>query len=176
MRRLISRMHRVVGPVQEVTTAGARVRLDPTVRDRLGVPVARLSGGLHPEDERAQAFLNDRCAEWLAASGASGIVRMPGRRPDHGPSGGQHQAGTARMGTDPAASVTDPSGRVWGHDNLWIADVSLHVTSGGVNHTIATTRTRSCPTAQTYIARRTAEGKTTEPTLMSGLFAPKPRT
>lgn len=133
MRRLISRVQRVIGPVHEVTTAGARVRLDPTVRDRLGVPVAQLSGGLHPEDERTQAFLNDRCAEWLAASGASGIVRMPGRGPDHGPSGGQHQAGSARMGTDPATSVTDPVGRVWGHDNLRIADASLHVTNGGVN-------------------------------------------
>jgi choline dehydrogenase-like flavoprotein len=37
------------------------------------------------------------------------------------------------MGDDPAHSVTDPYGRVWGHDNVWIADASLHVTNGGVN-------------------------------------------
>jgi choline dehydrogenase-like flavoprotein len=37
------------------------------------------------------------------------------------------------MGTDPATSVTDPYGRVWGHDNLYVADGSLHVTNGGVN-------------------------------------------
>jgi len=37
------------------------------------------------------------------------------------------------MGTDPASSVTDAWGRVWGHDNLHIADGSLHVTNGGVN-------------------------------------------
>ena len=30
-------------------------------------------------------------------------------------------------------SVTDAWGRVWGHDNLHIADGSLHVTNGGVN-------------------------------------------
>ena len=46
---------------------------------------------------------------------------------------GQHQAGTCRMGTDPAHSVTDPFGRVWGHENVRIADGSLHVTNGGVN-------------------------------------------
>jgi choline dehydrogenase-like flavoprotein len=37
------------------------------------------------------------------------------------------------MGDDPARSVTDPYGRVWGHDNVWIADASVHVTNGGVN-------------------------------------------
>ena len=37
------------------------------------------------------------------------------------------------MGTDPATSVTDPFGRVWGHDNLRIVDASTHVTNGGVN-------------------------------------------
>ena len=25
------------------------------------------------------------------------------------------------MGTEPATSVTDPFGRVWAHDNLWVA-------------------------------------------------------
>ena len=37
------------------------------------------------------------------------------------------------MGSDPATSVTDAWGRVWGHDNLHIVDGSLHVTNGGVN-------------------------------------------
>ena len=29
--------------------------------------------------------------------------------------------------------VTDKWGRVWGHDNLFVADGSLHVTNGGYN-------------------------------------------
>jgi choline dehydrogenase-like flavoprotein len=37
------------------------------------------------------------------------------------------------MGDDPARSVTDPYGRVWGHENVRIADGSVHVTNGGVN-------------------------------------------
>ena len=37
------------------------------------------------------------------------------------------------MGTDPAHSVTDLDGRVWGHGNLRVIDGSLHVTNGGVN-------------------------------------------
>ncbi len=133
MRDLMPRMQRVVGPVQEMTSADARVRLDPQVRDSLGIPVARLSGRLHPEDHRTAAFLGERAAEWLRAAGASTVV-VAGRRPDElGPSSGQHQAGSCRMGTDPARSVTDPYGRVWGHDNLRVVDGSLHVTNGGVN-------------------------------------------
>ena len=53
-------------------------------------------------------------------------------RPE-GPSAGQHQAGTCRMGDDPRTSVTDRWGRVWGHRNVLIADGSVHVTNGGVN-------------------------------------------
>ena len=58
--------------------------------------------------------------------------RCCGRRP-RAPARGQHQAGTCRMGSDPRTSVTDPWGRVWGHDGVTVADGSLHVTNGGVN-------------------------------------------
>ncbi len=44
-----------------------------------------------------------------------------------------HQAGTARMGDDPAHAVTDRHGRVHNHDNLYILDGSVHVTTGGFN-------------------------------------------
>lgn len=44
-----------------------------------------------------------------------------------------HQCGTARMGTDPAASVVDPFGRTHDHPNLWICDASVLPTSAAVN-------------------------------------------
>jgi choline dehydrogenase-like flavoprotein len=133
VRHLLPRMQRVVGPVQEVTSADNRVRLDPTVTDSLGIPVARLSGRLHPNDLAAMQLLGERAADWLRASGATTAIAY-GFPPDNvAPSSGQHQAGTCRMGTDPATSVTDPYGRVWGHPNLRVIDGSLHVTNGGVN-------------------------------------------
>jgi choline dehydrogenase-like flavoprotein len=48
-------------------------------------------------------------------------------------SGGQHQAGTCRMGDDPQTSVVDRWCKVHGHDNLYIADGSVHTTNGGFN-------------------------------------------
>ena len=44
-----------------------------------------------------------------------------------------HQCGTARMGEDPATSVTDAFGRCHDHPNLWICDASLLPTSAAVN-------------------------------------------
>jgi choline dehydrogenase-like flavoprotein len=49
-----------------------------------------------------------------------------------------HPMGTCRMGSDPATSVVDPEGRVWGWDNLHVADASIFPTSLGVNPQVTT--------------------------------------
>jgi choline dehydrogenase-like flavoprotein len=49
----------------------------------------------------------------------------------------QHPLGTAQMGATPEHSVVDGDGRVWGVDNLYIADGSTLPTSLGVNPQIA---------------------------------------
>ena len=130
MRENYTRVMRVTGPVQEIPNPEARVTLDPLARDRWGIPVARLSGTTHPETVRTAAFMFERAAEWLRASGA---IRVWGRPPDLYLSGGQHQAGTCRMGDDPRISVVDQCGRVHGHHNLFVTDGSVHVTNGGFN-------------------------------------------
>lgn len=130
MREAYTRVMRVTGPVQEIPSPEARVTLDPSVRDRWGIPVARLSGTTHPETVRTAAYVFGRAREWLEASGA---VRVWGQPPGLHLSGGQHQAGTCRMGDDPQTSVVDRWGRVHGHDNLFVTDGSVHVTNGGFN-------------------------------------------
>ncbi|HEY5978348.1 MAG TPA: GMC family oxidoreductase [Microlunatus sp.] len=131
MRDLLRRSLRVMGPIQEVTSADSRVRIDPDVRDAYGIPAPRLSGSVHACDRAAQAMLAVRAVEWLTAAGATRTVPMVGK--GEGPSAGQHQAGTCRMGSDPGTSVVDPWCRVWGHDNVRVVDASVHVTNGGVN-------------------------------------------
>ncbi|MEQ1770473.1 MAG: GMC family oxidoreductase [Devosia sp.] len=130
MRENFRRVTQIKGPVQEIPDPNARVTISSSVRDRYGLPVARLSGGVHAETVRTAAFMFERAREWMAASGAK---RIWGMAPNPGLSGGQHQAGTARMGSNRKDSVTDQWGRVWGHDNLLIADGSVHVTNGGFN-------------------------------------------
>ena len=120
----------IKGPVQEIPTPDSRVSLDPAVTDKWGLPVVRLSGASHPETVRTAAFMHEKAVEWLLAAGAT---KVWGRPPGQSLSGGQHQAGTCRMGDDPQTSVTDRFCRVHGHDNLYIGDGSIHVTNGGYN-------------------------------------------
>lgn len=49
-----------------------------------------------------------------------------------------HPMGTCRMGADPATSVIDPRGRVYGWANLRVADASMFPTSLGVNPQVTT--------------------------------------
>ena len=44
-----------------------------------------------------------------------------------------HQMGTCPIGTSPQSSVTDPDGKVWGVNGLWICDASAFPTPSGVN-------------------------------------------
>jgi choline dehydrogenase-like flavoprotein len=130
MRDTYTRHAHVVGPVQEIPSPQGRVTLDPNVRDAWNIPVVRTSGTTHPQTVRTAVFMRERAADWLRASGAqrvwSGGIGLS-------LSGGQHQAGTCRMGNDPTTSVTDPFGQVWGAENVFVVDASLHVTNGGFN-------------------------------------------
>ncbi|CAM4447836.1 choline dehydrogenase-like flavoprotein [Paenibacillus endophyticus] len=130
MRESYLRTSQIQGPIQEIPSAESRVRLSKTVKDRFGMPVAQLSGSVHPESLRSSAMLGEQAEKWLWASGAKEVWRT---QPGGGLSAGQHQAGTLRMGNDPLTSVTDPLGRIHGYDNLWVSDGSVHVTNGGVN-------------------------------------------
>jgi choline dehydrogenase-like flavoprotein len=130
MRDNFRRVFDVKGPVQEIPNPDSRVTVDPTVRDRFGIPVVRLSGEVHPETIRTATFVRDRAIDWVRASGAKQVWSRP--VVPH-LSGGQHQAGTCRMGTDPRTSVCDPFGRVHGTDDVFVIDGSLHVTNGGFN-------------------------------------------
>lgn len=129
-RRYYKRTARLMGPIQEVPNFHARVSVDPTVKDAWGIPVCRLSGSRHAADLPVGSFLSDQAARILKEMGATGIWQ---NKLGLGLSGGQHQAGTCRMGDDPAVSVTDRTGRIHHIPNLFIADGSLHVTNGGFN-------------------------------------------
>jgi choline dehydrogenase-like flavoprotein len=130
MRDNYTRVMHDRGPVQDIPSPEGRVTVDDTVRDKWGIPVARLSGTTHPATVAAAEFMRERGEEWLRASGCETVWST---QPRLILSGRQHQAGTCRMGSDPAGSVTDEWGRVHNHDNLFVVDGSLHVTNGGFN-------------------------------------------
>lgn len=130
-RRFYKRTIGVQGPVQEMPVYNSRVDVDPEVKDHWGIPVARIAGQRHPHDIEIAQFTSSKAELWLKEAGAIKTWRnVPGRG---GGGGGQHQAGTCRMGNDPKTSVTNRHGQVHDIDNLFVADGSLHVTNGGFN-------------------------------------------
>ena len=93
-----------------------------------GLPGVKVSYRASEHTRRALDFGLDRAEEMLCAAGAHRTVRVP-----LAPLTGWHLLGTARMGDDPAASVTDGSGRMHGVENLIVADGSVFPTVGAVN-------------------------------------------
>jgi len=130
MRKWYRRHTGVHGPVQEMPVFESRVQVDPVVKDYWGIPVARLSGLNHPHTVEVGKFVASRAEAWLKEAGAIETwLKLPGR----GLSGGQHQAGTCRMGNDPKTSVVNKYCQVHDMDNLFVIDGSVHVTNGGFN-------------------------------------------
>ena len=130
MRQSYSRSMGIMGPVQEMPVFESRVQVDPKVKDAWGIPVARLSGHRHVNDLVVAKFLSSKAEAWLKEAGATRTWQF---LPGLGLSGGQHQAGTCRMGDDPKTSVVDKHCRVHDVENLYVVDGSVHVTNGGFN-------------------------------------------
>jgi choline dehydrogenase-like flavoprotein len=107
-----------------------RVELSETRTDTAGIPAPRVVYRVSENSRRLLAFHVERATESLLEAGA---IRVEAR--ERLREAGWHLLGTARMGTDPATSVVDPWGRAHEVPNLYVADGSVFVTSGGVNPT-----------------------------------------
>jgi choline dehydrogenase-like flavoprotein len=93
-----------------------------------GLPSVRIEYTLSDNSRAILDFGLDRAEEMLRAAGAHRVTRVP-----LAPMTGWHLLGTARMGHDPATSVTDSRGRCHAVPNLVVADGSLFPTVGAVN-------------------------------------------
>ncbi|MDQ0920824.1 choline dehydrogenase-like flavoprotein [Paenibacillus sp. V4I5] len=102
------------------------VSLDPIHLDTYGVPNLNVQFSYSDKD---QVLLREMHASLSAFTAASGLslesplqLRQPGKD--------NHEAGTCRMGDNPATSVTNRYGQVHGITGLYIADMSvLNLTS-----------------------------------------------
>lgn len=118
--------------------AGNGVTVDPSRKDRFGLPQLVIETRYGDRDRRALGALVRRAKRVLRGSGAWFFHT-------HQIKTFSHALGTARMGRDPATAPVDPAGRYRGLDNLWIADGSVLPLSAGVNPslTIAATALRT---------------------------------
>ena len=112
-------------------TPGTFVDLDPHVRDRFDLPVARMTVRRHPLGVKALDLLRERGLSVLRALDPDDVeveIRLSETK--------FLQGGGCRMGADPAQSVLDREGRAHEVPNLVVSDGSALPTSGGVPPTL----------------------------------------
>lgn len=73
--------------------------------------------------------------EWIANVRTKGISLID---PTMTRYGSAHQMGTCRMSTSPNDGVVDISGKVWGTNNVYVADASILPSASGVNPMVST--------------------------------------
>jgi choline dehydrogenase-like flavoprotein len=129
-RQLFDHTATIVGVGEDLAEECNRITLDHAHPDSDGMPGVRIDYRLGENSQRMLAHAGARATEVLQAAGAVAVSPTI----TSGVSSG-HIMGTARMGNDPERSVTNAWGRCHDVRNLFIADSSLFVTSGGVNPT-----------------------------------------
>ena len=102
------------------------VSLDPIHRDAYGIPKLNVKFSFSDKDQVLLRELHASLSDFSAAAGLS----LDGPLELQAPGADNHEAGTCRMGDNPATSVTDRFGQVHAVSGLYIADMSvLNLTS-----------------------------------------------
>ena len=102
------------------------VELDPAIKDKWGLPAARIKLDLHPHHRICGEWLAARAGELLDDLGAETISIT-----DIGGTSSYLVMGTCRAGDDPDASVLDANCQAHEVGNLYVVDGSFMPTSGG---------------------------------------------
>ena len=139
LNNILTRQVRIGFELEQLPDAQNSVTLS-TYRDSLGLPRPKINysvtgyewaGFAAAARLTSELFSRLRVDDKSRNRGTSTAGEWEGGKYEF--EGAGHIMGTCRMGTDPTNSVTDTAGRVWGHDNLYIADGSVHPTNGGFN-------------------------------------------
>jgi choline dehydrogenase-like flavoprotein len=113
--------------------------IDPTVKDRWGIPVLRFHWKWAEPELRQATHQRKTFLELIERLGGIpvGDSSTDGRKHIH--KGGEiiHEVGTARMGGDPKTSVVNQFGNVWGVKNLYVMDGGVFASNPDKNPTLS---------------------------------------
>jgi gluconate 2-dehydrogenase alpha chain len=110
--------------------------LDPTYRDRLGRPLARMTIDFHDNELKQNAFLTDRFAEIFQAMGAQQVQKEYRKGPyDITKYQTTHVCGGAVMGDNPRTSALNRYLQSWDVSNLFVMGASAFPQNAGYNPT-----------------------------------------
>jgi len=106
------------------------VSLDPTHKDKYGMPVGKLRVEGHPEDVKVGNYIAKKCEEVFEEMGAKNIYSSVSSAPSQ-----NLVAGGCRFGNDPKTSVLNKYCQSHDVKNLFVADASFMPTGGSVAYT-----------------------------------------
>ena len=106
------------------------VSLDPTHKDKYGMPVGKLRVEGHPQDLKVGRYIAGKCEKILEEMGAKNIYSSVSAAPPQ-----NLVAGGCRFGHDPKTSVLNAKCRTHDVKNLYVADASFMPTGGSVPYT-----------------------------------------
>jgi len=106
------------------------VSLDPTHKDKYGMPVGKLRIEGHPQDVKVGKYIAKKCEKVLKEMGAKNIYSSISSAPPQ-----NLVAGGCRFGHDPKTSVLNKYCRSHDVKNLYVADASFMPTGGSVAYT-----------------------------------------
>jgi len=106
------------------------VSLDEKIKDKWGMPVAKVRIGSHPHDIEVGERIAKKAEKLLEQMGAQNIASSISPLPPQ-----NLQAGGCRFGDDPLTSVLDKNCKAHELDNLYVSDGSFMPTGGSVPFT-----------------------------------------
>lgn len=106
------------------------ITLDPKVKDKWGLAVARIRTGFHVQNLRVGWHLAEQGAKVLKKMGAKDVISFASGAPPP-----NLVAGTCRFGHDPDNSVLNKYCQAHEVDNLYVTDGSFMPTGGSVPYT-----------------------------------------
>lgn len=115
----------------------ATLDLDPTYRDKFGVPLLRLTYDYATSDRNMAKFTMDRAVEIGNEMGATAVqpFNFADKPFTTGVIASDHVVGGAVMGADPTTSVVNPWLQSWDAHNLFVVGASAFPMNDGYNPT-----------------------------------------
>lgn len=107
-----------------------RIYLDPTTKDKWGLPVLAMDVELKANEISMRKDMQQDAVEILEAAGVKNVRGYSG---DYGPGMGIHEMGTARMGRDAKSSVLNAHNQVWDAPNVFVTDGAAMTSASCVN-------------------------------------------
>jgi len=111
-------------------TDNSHVSLDDSVKDKWGLPVAKIKVDVHVQNLRVGWFLANKSGDILREMGADNVLSFASGVPPT-----NLVAGSCRFGNDPNTSVLNADCQAHDVENLYITDGSFMPTGGSVPHT-----------------------------------------